>query len=104
MPRTTSGDGRERLRRMSVAFLTELMNPPELESKEAVEQHAVTIDGLADDLLEADAEGAVLFLGELAARTLEALCEKTGTDPLVTLQGLALQAPPVRSRPRAGGP
>jgi hypothetical protein len=92
MPRLTSAERKEEVRRMTVVLLTELINPPDPQSREAVEQHAVTVDGLADELLEADAEGVLLFLGDLAARALESLGEQTGTDPLVVLHRLASEA------------
>jgi len=91
MSRANSDEGRERLRQMSVSLLTELMTPPDDKSGEAVGEHAITVDGLAGDLLEADAEGAVLFLGDLAVRAVSAYCEKTGADPLATLQEFARQ-------------
>ena len=91
MPRTTASERREQAQRMAIALLTELMNPPDAGSNEAVEGHAVVVDGLADDLLEADAEGALLFLADLAARAIKTLGEKTGTGPVVALQALTLQ-------------
>jgi hypothetical protein len=92
MPRPTSAERKEEVRRMTVALLTELINPPGPGPKKEVEQHALTVDGLADELLEADAEGVLLFLGDLAARALELLGEQTGTDPLVLLERLAPEA------------
>jgi hypothetical protein len=88
MPRPTSAERKEEVRHMTVALLTELINSPSPGSREAVEQHALTVDGLADELLEADAEGVLLFLGDLAARALESLGEQTGTDPVVVLERL----------------
>ncbi len=93
MPRPTSAERKEEVRRMTVALVTELINPPSPGSREAVEQHALTVDGLADELLEADAEGVLLFLGNLAAKALASLGEQTGTDPLVVLQRLASEVP-----------
>ncbi len=71
MPRNTGSDLREQAQRKVVALLTELMNPPDPGSKEAVTTDAVAVDGLADDILAADAEGALLFLADLAARAIK---------------------------------
>ena len=65
MAKTTSDEKRERLRQMTVAFLAELTSPPEGKSRDADEEHALRVDGLASDLLDTDAEGAILFLGDL---------------------------------------
>ncbi len=93
MPRTKSDETREWLRQTTVDLLTELAKAPPGDSKDAVEEQAVKVDGLAGDLIAADPEGAVLFLGDLAVRLLKALGEKTGADPLVTLQKFAPPAP-----------
>ena len=93
MPRTTGSERREQAERMVVALLTELMNPPDPGAKEAVARQAVAIDGLADDILEADAEGALLYLADLAAWAIKALGEKTGTGPVAALQALTQQLP-----------
>jgi hypothetical protein len=93
MPRTKSDETREWLRQTTVELLTELAKSPHGDTKDAVEEQAVRVDGLAGDLIAADPEGAVLFLGDLAVRILKALCEKTGADPLVTLQQFAPPAP-----------
>jgi hypothetical protein len=91
VPRATSGEKREEwLRRTTVDLLAELSRSPDGDAKNAVEEHAVRVDGLADDLIAVDPEGAVLFLGDLAVRILKALCEQTGADPLMTLQEFAL--------------
>jgi hypothetical protein len=92
MARTTASDRRDESQRSVVALLTELMNPPDPQSKGAVEEHAVTVDGLADDILESDAEGALLFLADLAARAVKSLSDKTGTAPAACLQSLASPA------------
>jgi hypothetical protein len=95
MPRNTGSELREQAQKMVVALLTELMNPPDPGAKEAVTD-AVAVDGLADDILAADAEGALLFLADLAARAIKTLGDKTGTDPAVALQAL--------TRPPSGPP
>jgi hypothetical protein len=89
MPRATPDEGREGLEQMTVAFLTEIMKSADSASKSAVEEHALTIDGLAGDLLEAHAEGGLIFLGELATRAIKGLGEQTHSDPNVVLQRLA---------------
>jgi hypothetical protein len=86
MARASSEEGRERVRRMTTALLTDLLEVPAGGSNQAMAEQAVRVDGLADDLLAAEAEGAVLFLGDLVVRILEAYCHETGADPLVALQ------------------
>jgi hypothetical protein len=90
MPRTTGSEHREQAQSMVVALLTALMNPPDPGSNEAVARDAVTVDGLADDILEADAEGALLYLADIAARAIKSLGDKTGSGPTVTLQALTM--------------
>lgn len=92
MPRANPDEGRERLRQLVVAFLTELMKPVDAGSMEAVGEHAITVDGLAGDLLETEAEGAVVLLGDVSARAVKALAEKIGTDPLVILDRISIEA------------
>lgn len=92
MPKANSEEGRERLRQLVIAFLAELMKPVDAGSMEAVGEHAIAIDGLAGDLLETEAEGAVVLLGDVAARAVRALADKIGTDPLVILERLSLEA------------
>jgi hypothetical protein len=92
MPKAHSEEGRERLRQLAVAFLTELMKPTDPGSVEAVGDHAIAVDGLAGDLLETEAEGAVVLLGDVAARAIKALADQIGTDPLVILERLSLEA------------
>ncbi len=86
MARASSDEGKERVRRMTTALLTELVKATAGGSNQAMAEQAVRVDGLADDLLAAEAEGAVLFLGDLVVRILEAYCHETGADPLVALQ------------------
>jgi len=90
MPKSTASERREQSQRSVVELLTELMNPPNPESREAVEEHAVTVDGLADDILETDAEGALLFLADLAAKAIKSLSDKTGTAPGACLHALTV--------------
>jgi hypothetical protein len=92
MPKANSDEGRERLRQLVVAFVTELMKPVDAGSMEAVGEHAIAVDGLAGDLLETEAEGAVVLLGDVSARAVKALAEKIGTDPLVILDRISLEA------------
>jgi hypothetical protein len=89
MPRATSDETKEWLRHTTVDLLTELARSPQGDTRDAVGEHALRVDGLAGDLITADPEGAVLFLGDLTVRILKALSEKTGADPLVTLQKFA---------------
>jgi len=86
MARGSADEGKERVRRMSSALLNELLRSPAAGSNEAMAEQAVRVDGLADDLLAADAEGGLLFLGDLVVRILDAYCHETGADPLVALQ------------------
>jgi hypothetical protein len=92
MPRANSDEGREHLRQLVVAFLTELMKPVDPGSIEAVGERAIAVDGLAGDLLETEAEGAVVLLGEVAAGALKAVADRVGTDPLAILERLSLEA------------
>jgi hypothetical protein len=100
MPRTTGSERRVQAQQMVVDLLTKLMNPPDPGSTEAVARHAVTVDGLADDILEADAEGALLFLADIAASAIKSLGEKNGTSPTAALQALTSppSGPPTRSQ------
>jgi hypothetical protein len=74
---------------MTVAFLTQLATPTTPGPSEADLERSLRVDGLADELLDTDAEGALLLLGDLVVRIVEALCAKTGGDPLETLQEFA---------------
>jgi hypothetical protein len=80
MVRTTSETGRERLPHLTVALVTELGRPTSGGSNQDMAEHALRIDELADDLLAADGEGAVLFLAGVVTKMLDALCAKTGED------------------------
>ncbi len=90
MVRATPDETREWLRQTTVDLLVELSRSPDGDTKDALEERAVRVDGLAGDLIAADAEGAVLFLGDLAVTILKALCQQTGADPLATLKEFAL--------------
>ena len=93
MARATSDETREWLRQTTVDLLVELAKVPPGDSKDALEERAVRVDGLAGDLIAADAEGAVLFLGDLAVTILKALASK----PAPTHWPLSRSLP---SRPR----
>jgi hypothetical protein len=81
MTRTKSEPGRERLPHLTVALVTELGRPATGASNQDMAEHALRVDELADDLLAADGEGAVLFLAGVVKDILGALCAKTGEDP-----------------------
>ncbi len=90
MVRTTSGTGRERLPHLTVALVTELGRPTSGGSNQDMAEHALRVDELADDLLAADGEGAVLFLAGVVMKTLDELCAKTGEDRGTALERLVL--------------
>jgi hypothetical protein len=97
MPRGNAGERRKQAEGKVVALLTELMKPPpDPTAKEAVENQAVIIDGLADDILAVDAEGGLLFLADLTARAIRSLGEQTGAHPAAVLETLTRpnSAPP----------
>jgi hypothetical protein len=86
MVRTTSETGRERLPHLTVALVTELGRPASGGSSQDMAERALRIDELADDLLAADGEGAVLFLAGVVTKILDALCAKTGEDRATALE------------------
>jgi hypothetical protein len=98
MARPTSDETREWLHQTTVDLLAELSRSPDGDTRDASEEHALRVDALAGDLISADAEGAVLFLGDLAVKILMALCQQTGADPLATLKQFAL--PPTEVPPK----
>ena len=51
-----SDEGKERVRRLATALLTELVKAPASGSNQAMAEEAVHVDGLADDLLAVEAE------------------------------------------------
>jgi hypothetical protein len=89
MARTNADEKKERLSQMTVAFLAQLATPPDGPSQEADVERSLRVDGLADELLDTDAEGAILLLGDLVVRIVDALCAKTGGDRLETLRAFA---------------
>ena len=81
MARTTSETGRERLPHLTVALVTELGRPTSGGSNPDMAEHALRVDELADDLLAADGEGAVLFLAGVVVRNPRRAVCKNGRGP-----------------------
>jgi hypothetical protein len=93
MTRTKSEPGRERLPHLTVALVTELRRPSTGGSNQDMAEHALRVDELADDLLAADGEGAVLFLAGVVVNIVDALCAKTGEDPVMALERFVVHPP-----------